>query len=207
MFEALGGSYIRVGDSLLSNLIITDSTHLGKWGILRKQYLKEHRPALYSSMLLTGKLDQYLEEIDQACQERMGLIVVQLQTSEGITESLKASNQMEWVRRASSARCRAEEIVLHELVYCRGGDGMLILEDLYLGDIRHNERSFKRNSQYAKALDEIVKAVDALTDGLTERQKEQFEEYMTAQREVMYSPIVRHFALRSKWVRRSCWTY
>ena len=61
---------------------------------------------------------------------------------------------------------------------------MLILEDLYLGDIRPNERSFKRNGQYAKALYEVVKAGDALTDGLTESQKELFEEYMTAQREV-----------------------
>ena len=61
---------------------------------------------------------------------------------------------------------------------------MLILEDLYLGDIRPSERSFKRNSQYAKALDELVKAGDALTDTLTEKQKEMFEDYMTAQREV-----------------------
>ena len=61
---------------------------------------------------------------------------------------------------------------------------MLILEDLYLGDIRSGERSFKRNSQYAKALDEVVKAGDALTDTLTEKQKEVFEEYMSAQREV-----------------------
>ena len=61
---------------------------------------------------------------------------------------------------------------------------MLILEDLYLGDIRPNERGFKRNSQYAKALDELVKVGDALTDGLTEEQKKLFEDYMTAQREV-----------------------
>ena len=118
VFEALGGSYIRVGDYLFPNLIIADGTPLGKWGLLRKQYLREHRPALYSSMLLTGKLDQHLAEIDQACQEQMDLIVAQLQASEGITESLKASNQMEWVRRANGARYRAEEIVLHELVYC-----------------------------------------------------------------------------------------
>ena len=61
---------------------------------------------------------------------------------------------------------------------------MLILENLYLGDIRPNERSFKRNSQYAKALDDLVKAGDALTDTLTEKQKEMFEDYITAQREV-----------------------
>ena len=61
---------------------------------------------------------------------------------------------------------------------------MLILEDLYLGDVRPSERSFKRNSQYAKALDDLVKAGDALTDTRTEKQKEMFEDYMTAQREV-----------------------
>ena len=61
---------------------------------------------------------------------------------------------------------------------------MLILEDLYLGDVRPSERSFKRNTQYAKALDDLVKAGDALTDMLTEKQKEMFEDYMTAQREV-----------------------
>ena len=61
---------------------------------------------------------------------------------------------------------------------------MLILEDLYLGNVRPSERSFKRNSQYAKALDDLVKAGDALTDPLTEKQREMFEEYMTAQREV-----------------------
>ena len=61
---------------------------------------------------------------------------------------------------------------------------MLILEDLYLGDVRPSDRSFKRNSQYAKALDDVVKAGDALTDGLTDEQKELFEDYMTAQREV-----------------------
>lgn len=61
---------------------------------------------------------------------------------------------------------------------------MLVLEDLYLGDIRPSDRSFKRNSQYAKAMDEVVKAGDALTDTLTEEQKEMFEDYMTAQREV-----------------------
>ena len=63
---------------------------------------------------------------------------------------------------------------------------MLILEDLYLGDVRPSERSFTRNSQYAKALDDLVKVGDALTDTLTEKQKEMFEDYMTAQREVKH---------------------
>ena len=117
-FQVLGGSYIRVSDYLFPDLIITDSTPLGKWGLLRKRYLKEHRPALYSSMLLTGELDQHLVEIDHACQERMDRIVAQLHNQEGITESLKSSDQMEWVRRVNSIQHRAEEIVLHELVFC-----------------------------------------------------------------------------------------
>ena len=117
-FEALGGSYIRVGDYLFPDLIITDSAPLGKCGQLRKQYLKELRPALYSSMHLTGKLDHHLTEIDHTCQERMDRIAAQLHKQEGITESLKSSDQMKWVRRANSIKHRAEEIVLHELVYC-----------------------------------------------------------------------------------------
>ena len=79
---------------------------------------------------------------------------------------------------------------------------MLILEDLYLGDVRPSERSFKRNSQYAKALDELVKAGDALTDTLTEKQREMFEEYMTAQREVNILTDCEIFATASCSVRR-----
>jgi hypothetical protein len=75
---------------------------------------------------------------------------------------------------------------------------MLILEDLYLGDVRLNEHSFKRNSQYVKALDEVVKAGDALTDGLTEKQKELFEDYMTAQREVTVLTDCETFCLAFK---------
>lgn len=117
-FEVLGGSYIRVGDYLFPNLAIEGSASFSKWGLLRKQYLKEHRPARYSSMLLSSMLDHHLAEIDHACQERMNRIVAQLHKQEGITESLKSSDQMEWVRRVNSIQHRAEEIVLHELVYC-----------------------------------------------------------------------------------------
>lgn len=75
---------------------------------------------------------------------------------------------------------------------------MLILEDLYLGNIHPNESGFKRNSQYAKALDELVKVGDALTDGLTEEQKELFEDYMTAQREVSVLTDCETFCLAFK---------
>ena len=90
---------------------------IGKYGLLRKCYLKEHHPALYSSMLLTGKLDKHLAEIDRACSERVELITNQLAKREGVTEALKAADQMEWVRRMNSIRARAEESVLSELVY------------------------------------------------------------------------------------------
>ena len=96
----------------------TERRHIGKYGRLRKRYLKEHRRALYTNLLLTGKLDQHLTEIDEACEDCMELIARQMAKREGVTEALKADDQMEWVRRMNSIRSRAEEIVLHELIYC-----------------------------------------------------------------------------------------
>ena len=83
---------------------------------------------------------------------------------------------------------------------------MLILEDLYLGDVRPSERSFKRNSQYAKALDDLVKAGDALTDTLTEKQKEMFEDYITAQREVNVLTDCETFCFAFSLAQRLCST-
>ena len=85
---------------------------------MRERYLKEHKRGWYSSLLLTGKLDEHLAEIDHTCAERVELIMNQLAQREGVTEALKASDQLEWVRRMNSIRARAEEIVLSELVYC-----------------------------------------------------------------------------------------
>ena len=120
LYEKLSGSYTKVGDYLLPNLVLdaTERRRIGKYGRLRKRYLKEHRRALYTNLLLTGKLDQHLTEIDEACEDRMELIARQMAKREGVTEALKAADQMEWVRRMNSIRNRAEEIVLHELVYC-----------------------------------------------------------------------------------------
>ena len=86
------------------------------------RYLKEHRPVLYSNLLLSGKLFQHLVEIDEACVERVELLIRQMARREGVTEQLKAADQMEWVRRMNSVRSRAEEIVLHELVYAGEGE-------------------------------------------------------------------------------------
>ncbi len=90
---------------------------IGKYGLLRKSYLKEHKRGWYSSLLLTGKLDAHLAEIDRSCNERIELIMNQLARREGVPETLKAADQMEWVRRMNNIRARAEEIVLSELVY------------------------------------------------------------------------------------------
>ena len=117
-FERNGGTYRQVGDYLLPNLSIdeTEQQLIGKYGRIRKRYLKEHRPVLYSNMLLEGKLFQHLAEIDKAFEERMELLTRQMANRESVTESLKAADQMEWVRRMNSIRSRAEEIILQEKI-------------------------------------------------------------------------------------------
>jgi len=119
-FERNGGTYRQVGDYLLPNLTIDESEQqqqIGKYGRMRKRNLKEHRPVLYTYLLTTGKLDRHLAEIDEVCEERMELLTRQMSSQEGVTEALKAADQMEWVRRMTSIHNRAEEIALRELVY------------------------------------------------------------------------------------------
>ena len=120
IFEQCGGTYTQVGDYLLPDLIIdeTEQQPIGKYGRMRKRYLKEHRPILFSNLLLSGKLDQHLAEIDHACVEGIDLLTRQMADQEGVTEALKATDQMEWFRRMNNIQNRAEEIVLNELVYC-----------------------------------------------------------------------------------------
>ncbi len=119
-FEQNGSTYTRVGDVLLPNLTIGEAEQrsIGKYGRIRKRYLKEQHPTLYAELLLSGKLYSHLLEIDEACEARMELLALKMAKLEDVTEALKASDQMEWVRRMNSIRSRAEEIVLHELVYC-----------------------------------------------------------------------------------------
>ncbi len=113
-------TYSQYGDYLIPNLIISEEERqpIGKYGLMRKRYLKDHRPIMYSNLLLSGELHKHLYEIDQACMDRIELITQQMRVQEGVTEALKAIDQMEWVRRMNSIQNRAEEIVLHELVYC-----------------------------------------------------------------------------------------
>ena len=119
-FEQNGGTYMQIGDVLLPNLTIGENVKqpIGKYGRMRKRYLKEQHPVLYSELSLSGKLYPHLLEIDEACEARMELLVLQMAKLEGLTEALKADDQMEWVRRMNNICSRAEEVVLHELVYC-----------------------------------------------------------------------------------------
>ena len=116
-FEKNGGTYTLVKVCLIPNLFLPEEKTLGKWGLLRKHYLRENHRALYSSWLLTGKLDKHLSQIEKDCEERFELITEQMAERENVTEGLKADDQMEWLRRMNSIWNRAEEIVLHELVY------------------------------------------------------------------------------------------
>ena len=119
IFEQMGGTYRQEGDYLIPNLALPDEPEyqIGKYGRMRRNYLKEHRPVLYANLLTSGTLHRHLAEIDQACNERMEIIVSDMARQEDVTEALKAADQMEWVRRMNSIRNRAEEIVLTELVY------------------------------------------------------------------------------------------
>lgn len=119
LFEQMGGTYRQEGDYLIPNLYLPDEPdyQIGKYGRMRRSYLKEHRKILYNNYVLEGTLFRHLAEIDQACNERIENIVSAMAKQEGVTEALKAADQIEWVRRMNSIRNRAEEIVLHELVY------------------------------------------------------------------------------------------
>ena len=112
-------TYSKCGDYYIPDLALQEEElpAIGKYGRMRKRYLKEKHPVVFSELLLSGKLYPHLLEIDEACEGRMELYVLQMAKREGVTEQLKAADQMEWVRRMNSIRSRAEEIVLHELVY------------------------------------------------------------------------------------------
>ena len=110
-------TYTLVGDHYRPNLVAPESPKVGRWGMLRFNYLRKHREAFYTIMLMEGTLNPHLEEIDRQAQEMEQQLVSQLAQQEGITEQLKAENQMEWVARMNNIRNRADEIVLNELLY------------------------------------------------------------------------------------------
>ena len=116
-FEKLGGTYRQEGDYLLPNIEVPESPQIGIWGQRRLQYLRTNRRVLYTTMLMSGTLKDHLEEVDQSAEEMFEQLSVQMKAQEGITEELKANNQMEWVQRMNNIHNRAAEIVYKELIY------------------------------------------------------------------------------------------
>ena len=111
-YELIGDYYIPV-----FTLSSEEQRPIGKWGRMHRDYLEQHHPIHFNDLVLSGQLWTYLAELNQQAQERLSLIIEQAKASEGVTEDLKAADQMAWVRAMNSIRNRAEEIILNELVY------------------------------------------------------------------------------------------
>ena len=119
LFEEMGGTYTLGADGMYypDLELPEEEPHYGKYGMLRRTYLKEHRPAMYSLYMLEDRLTEHLNTVDDEAQERMDILVSQMMEKQAITEELKACDQMEWVRAVNNIRNAAEEIVLKELIY------------------------------------------------------------------------------------------
>ena len=113
-------TYTKIGDYYYPDLClppVDDDRPLGKYGMLRKTYLKQQQPMMYDRLLLAGKLDGHLREIDALTTEQVGRIIADLADSEGVDEQLKATDQLRWVGLMNSFKATAEEVVLQEIVY------------------------------------------------------------------------------------------
>ena len=120
IFEEMGGIYIRHGDYLIPCLTLPEEEEqrfIGVWGQRHKRYLKEHKRAAYITLLTSGRLNSYLADIEEQAQERFERIVEQMKQVQGITEQLKAENQLEWVGRMNNVQACAREIVDKEVIY------------------------------------------------------------------------------------------
>lgn len=118
IFEEMGGTYTQVGDYLLPDLKLPEEQQtIGVWGQRHRRYLKEHRRATFATLLTSGKLNSYLVDIDRQAEELFSRLVKQMAEAEGVTEQLKADNQMEWVGRMNNIRNRAMEMVNNDLIY------------------------------------------------------------------------------------------
>ena len=116
--EKNGLKYTLHGDYYLPDLEINEGEPTyGKYGIMRKQFLKEHRSARYQYLVLTGKLTEHLNQVDKETREKVEMLVEQMAERWGVTEELKLQDQMEWVRRMNNIKANAEEIALKEIIY------------------------------------------------------------------------------------------
>ena len=110
--------YVLAGDYYIPDLKLPNEERpIGKYGRMHREYLKEHNPMRFNDLVLEGQLWSYLADLNEQAQERLSLIVEQMKVSEGVTEELKAADQVAWVRAMNSIHTRAEEIVLKEIVY------------------------------------------------------------------------------------------
>lgn len=113
-----GIDYVLVGDYYIPMLTLPEEDRpIGRWGRMRREYLKECCPGYYSSLLFTGKLWAYLADLDEQAQGQLDIITRQMMAAEGVTEELKAHDQLEWVHRVNSIQSRAEEIIRGDLIY------------------------------------------------------------------------------------------
>ena len=113
--------YVLVGDYYIPDLKLPNEERpIGKYGRMHREYLKEYNPMMFNDLVLGGQLWTYLADLNEQAQERLSLIVEQMKAAEGVTEDLKASDQMAWVRAMNSIHNRAEEIILRELIYGEG---------------------------------------------------------------------------------------
>ena len=116
--EKNGLSYTLCGDYYLPDLVLNEEEPTyGKYGMLRKQFLKEHRPARYQYLLLCGKLTEHLNQIDQEAREQVEMLMKQMAEKKGVTEELKVQDQMKWVGLMNNIKVSAEEIILKNMVY------------------------------------------------------------------------------------------
>ena len=111
-------TYTLVGDFYIPNIALPEENRpIGRWGRLHREYLKEHHPIRFNDLVLSGQLWTYLADLNEQAQERLSLIIEQMKASEGVTEELKAADQMAWVGAMNSILNRAEEIILREMIY------------------------------------------------------------------------------------------
>lgn len=115
-YERMGGTYHQEGDYLIPDLIAPPAPKIGVWGMRRKRYLQQHHDGIYTGLLLSGKLNTHLGEIDQAAEDMFLQLVDRIAAREGVTEQLKANNQIAWVGAMNNIRKRAEETVISELI-------------------------------------------------------------------------------------------
>lgn len=119
LFEQLGGTYTQVGDYLLPDLTLpaeTQTGNIGVWALRRKRYLKQHHKVLYYNLLTSGKLHSHLADTEEQAQALFFRLVKEYAEKEGVTEQLKAADQMAWVRKMNNIRERATEVVNSEVV-------------------------------------------------------------------------------------------